>query len=141
MDGHNKKLLDTWEERKQQYTNEYYIFKVRDKEIKIKTHYESLSHIQVPKIAVPTYRSWGDVLKWNLSENFPGEFPYAAGIYPFKREGEDPTRMFAGEGGPERTNKRFHYVSKGLPAARLSTAFDSVTLIRTRPRPSSGYIW
>ena len=133
LDGHNKKLLDTWEERKQQYTNEYYIFKVRDKEIKIKTHYESLSHTQVPKIAVPTYRSWGDVLKWNLSENFPGEFPYAAGIYPFKREGEDPTRMFAGEGGPERTNKRFHYVSKGLPAARLSTAFDSVTLYGQDP--------
>ncbi len=133
LDGHNKKLLDTWKERKQQYTNEYYIFKVRDKEIKIKTHYESLSHTQVPKIAVPTYRSWGDVLKWNLSENFPGEFPYAAGIYPFKREGEDPTRMFAGEGGPERTNKRFHYVSKGLPAARLSTAFDSVTLYGQDP--------
>ena len=133
LDGHNKKILDTWEARKQQYTSEYYIFKVRDKEIKIKTHYESLSHTQVPKIAVPTYRSWGDVLKWNLSENFPGEFPYAAGIYPFKREGEDPTRMFAGEGGPERTNKRFHYVSKGLPAARLSTAFDSVTLYGQDP--------
>ena len=133
LDGHNKKILDTWEARKQQYTSEYYIFKVRDKEIKIKTHYESLSHTQVPKIAVPSYRSWGDVLKWNLSENFPGEFPYAAGIYPFKREGEDPTRMFAGEGGPERTNKRFHYVSKGLPAARLSTAFDSVTLYGQDP--------
>ena len=133
LDGHNKKVLDTWEQRKQQYTNEYYVFKVRDKELKIKTHYESLSHSQVPKIAVPKFRSWGDVLKWNLSENFPGEFPYAAGIYPFKRDGEDPTRMFAGEGGPERTNKRFHYVSKGLPAARLSTAFDSVTLYGQDP--------
>lgn len=133
LDGHNKKLLSTWETRKSQYTNEYYIFKVRDKEIKIKTHYESLSHTQVPKIAVPRYRAWGDVLTWNLQENFPGEFPYTAGIYPFKREGEDPTRMFAGEGGPERTNKRFHYVSKGLPAARLSTAFDSVTLYGQDP--------
>jgi methylmalonyl-CoA mutase len=133
LDGHNKKLLDTWEARKKQYTNEYYIFKVRDKEIKIKTHYESLSHTQISKIAVPQFRSWGDVLKWNLTENFPGEFPYAAGIYPFKREGEDPARMFAGEGGPERTNKRFHYVSKGLPAARLSTAFDSVTLYGQDP--------
>jgi len=133
LEGPNKKILATWEEKKKQYTNEYYVFKVRDKELKIKTYYESLSHTQVPKIAVPRFRSWGDVLKWNLSENFPGEFPYAAGIYPFKREGEDPTRMFAGEGGPERTNKRFHYVSKGLPAARLSTAFDSVTLYGQDP--------
>ncbi|MCD6066747.1 MAG: methylmalonyl-CoA mutase [Bacteroidetes bacterium] len=133
LEGHNKKLLDTWEDRKKQYQNEYYIFKVRDKEIKIKTHYESLSHTQVPKIAVPRFKAWGDVLTWNLQENFPGEFPYTAGIYPFKREGEDPTRMFAGEGGPERTNKRFHYVSKGLPAARLSTAFDSVTLYGQDP--------
>ena len=133
LDGHNKKLLATWDERKTQYTNEYYLFKVRDKEIKIKTHYESLSHTQVPKIAVPRFKAWGDVLTWNLQENFPGDFPYTAGIYPFKREGEDPTRMFAGEGGPERTNKRFHYVSKGLPAARLSTAFDSVTLYGQDP--------
>ncbi|MDP2385870.1 MAG: methylmalonyl-CoA mutase family protein [Bacteroidota bacterium] len=133
LEGHNKKLLETWHDRKQQYQNEYYIFKVRDKEIKIKTHYESLSHSQIPKIAVPRFKAWGDVLTWNLQENFPGEFPYTAGIYPFKREGEDPTRMFAGEGGPERTNKRFHYVSKGLPAARLSTAFDSVTLYGQDP--------
>ena len=108
-------------------------FKVRDKEIKIKTHYESLSHTMVPKISSPKYKGWGDILKWVLSENYPGEFPYAAGIYPFKREGEDPTRMFAGEGGPERTNKRFHYVSLGMPAKRLSTAFDSVTLYGQDP--------
>ncbi|MFO0355997.1 MAG: methylmalonyl-CoA mutase family protein [Sphingobacteriaceae bacterium] len=133
LDGHNRKLIDTWEQRKKQFQDEYYIFKVRDKEIKIKTHYESLSHTQVPKIAVPRFKGWGDILSWNLQENFPGEFPYTAGIYPFKREGEDPTRMFAGEGGPERTNKRFHYVSKGLPAARLSTAFDSVTLYGNDP--------
>lgn len=133
LDGHNKKLLDTWQQRKRLYQDEYYIFKVRDKEIKIKTHHTSLSHTQIPKVAVPKFRSWGDILKWSLQENFPGEFPYTAGIYPFKREGEDPTRMFAGEGGPERTNKRFHYVSKGLPAARLSTAFDSVTLYGNDP--------
>ena len=133
IDGNNLHLLENWENKKKNYTNEYYVFKVRDKEIKIKTHYESLSHTQVPKVAVPQYTGWGDILKWSLRENFPGEFPYTSGIYPFKREGEDPTRMFAGEGGPERTNKRFHYVSLGMPAHRLSTAFDSVTLYGNDP--------
>jgi methylmalonyl-CoA mutase len=133
LDPRNLKTVETFDDKKKQYQNEYYIFKVRDKEIKIKTHYESLSHSQIPKVSVPKYSGWGDILKWSLRENFPGEFPYTAGIYPFKREGEDPTRMFAGEGGPERTNKRFHYVSKGLPAARLSTAFDSVTLYGNDP--------
>ncbi|HWY12105.1 MAG TPA: methylmalonyl-CoA mutase family protein [Bacteroidia bacterium] len=133
LDPRNLKTIEGWEEKKKLYSNEFYIFKVRDKELKIETHYESLSHTQVPKIASPKFTAWGDVLQWNLQENFPGEFPYAAGIYPFKREGEDPTRMFAGEGGPERTNKRFHYVSKGLPTARLSTAFDSVTLYGNDP--------
>ncbi|MFN6039152.1 MAG: cobalamin-dependent protein [Bacteroidota bacterium] len=108
LDPHNKKILENWEQKKKQFSDEFYVFKVRDKEIKIKTHYESLSHSQIPKIASPKFKGWGDILKWVLSENFPGEFPYAAGIYPFKREGEDPTRMFAGEGGPERTNKRYH---------------------------------
>jgi methylmalonyl-CoA mutase len=133
LDPRNLKTVETFDDKKKQYQNEYYIFKVRDKEIKIKTHYESLSHSQIPKVSVPKYSGWGDILKWSLRENFPGEFPYTSGIYPFKREGEDPTRMFAGEGGPERTNKRFHYVSKGLPAARLSTAFDSVTLYGNDP--------
>src|SRR5690554_1271661 len=133
IDPKNLKLLEEWPEKKKQYQDEYFTFKVRDREIKIKTHSESLSHLQIPKIAVPKFEAWGEILKWSLTENFPGEFPYAAGIYPFKREGEDPTRMFAGEGGPERTNKRFHYVSKGLPAARLSTAFDSVTLYGQDP--------
>ena len=82
---------------------------------------------------MPKFKGWGDILKWNLLENVPGEFPYAAGVFPFKRENEDPTRMFAGEGGPERTNKRFHYVSAGMPAKRLSTAFDSVTLYGNDP--------
>ncbi len=133
LDPKNKYLLEHWEEKKAQYTGEYYTYKVRDKEIKIKTHTESLSHTQISKVSVPRFEAWGEILQWALMENFPGEFPYAAGIYPFKREGEDPARMFAGEGGPERTNKRFHYVSKGLPAKRLSTAFDSVTLYGQDP--------
>ena len=133
IDPKNLQLLQNWEAKKRHYQDEFYVFKVRDKELRIKTHTESLSHTQVPKVAVPKFEAWGEILKWALMENFPGEFPYAAGIYPFKREGEDPTRMFAGEGGPERTNKRFHYVSKGLPAARLSTAFDSVTLYGQDP--------
>ncbi len=133
LDPKNKLVIDNWENEKKKYKDEFYIFKVRDKEIKIKTHSESLSHSQIPKVAVPSYEAWGEILQWCLQENFPGSFPYTAGIYPFKREGEDPTRMFAGEGGPERTNKRFHYVSKGLPAARLSTVFDSVTLYGNDP--------
>ena len=133
LDGANKMLIENWDKKVASYKNEYYIFKVRDKEIKIKTHTETLSHLQIPKISLPKYEAWGDILKWNLKENVPGEFPYLAGTFPFKREGEDPTRMFAGEGGPERTNKRFHYVSKGLPAKRLSTAFDSVTLYGNDP--------
>jgi isobutyryl-CoA mutase len=128
-----KQILDNWEKTKQDYQNEYYIFKVRSNELKIKTHTESLSHLQIPKVALPKYEAWGDILRWNLKENVPGVFPFTAGVFPFKRENEDPTRMFAGEGGPERTNKRFHYVSLGLPAKRLSTAFDSVTLYGEDP--------
>ncbi len=133
FDGHNKQIIEGWADKVQQYKNEFFIFKVRDKEIKIQTHYESLAHTQVPKVSTPRYEAWGDILKWNLQENVPGEFPYTAGVFPFKREGEDPTRMFAGEGGPERTNRRFHYVSLGMPAHRLSTAFDSVTLYGQDP--------
>lgn len=133
MDLRNMRMIEEFPEKAQQYKNEFYLFKVRDKELKIKTHYESLSHTQVPKVSTPKYEAWGDLLNWLGQENLPGEFPYAAGIYPFKREGEDPTRMFAGEGGPERTNKRFHYVSLGMPAKRLSTAFDSVTLYGRDP--------
>ncbi len=133
LDPKNKLQLMHWEGKKKLFQDEFYAFKVRDKILKIKTHSESLSHTQIPKVSVPKYEAWGEILQWILNENFPGEFPYAAGIYPFKREGEDPARMFAGEGGPERTNKRFHYVSKGLPAARLSTAFDSVTLYGNDP--------
>lgn len=133
IDPRNMKIIEGWDAKAANYRGEYYTYKVRDKEIKVKTHSESLSHTQIPKVSLPTYEAWGDLLKWNLQENVPGEFPFTAGVFPFKRQGEDPTRMFAGEGGPERTNRRFHYVSKGLPAARLSTAFDSVTLYGEDP--------
>ncbi|MFT4681252.1 MAG: methylmalonyl-CoA mutase [Flavobacteriales bacterium] len=133
LDPRNWLVIEGWPDQAKRYEDDLYIFKVRDKEIKIKTHTESLSHLQIPKVATPNYRNWGDLLRWILQENVPGEFPYTAGIYPFKREGEDPARMFAGEGGPERTNTRFHYVSMGLPAKRLSTAFDSVTLYGNDP--------
>ncbi|MCM8569132.1 methylmalonyl-CoA mutase family protein [Gramella jeungdoensis] len=133
LDPYNWEIILGWNEKVTKYTEPVYSFKVRDKEIKIETHTESLSHTKIPKVALPKYKAWGDILAWCLQENVPGEFPYTAGLYPFKRTGEDPTRMFAGEGGPERTNRRFHYVSQGLPAKRLSTAFDSVTLYGNDP--------
>ena len=133
LDPKNLKLINDWAEVQEKYKNPVYSFKVRDKEIKMETHTESLSHSQIPKVALPKYEAWGDLLKWNLQENVPGEFPYTSGLFPFKRKGEDPTRMFAGEGGPERTNRRFHYVSLGMSAKRLSTAFDSVTLYGQDP--------
>ncbi|WP_186756411.1 methylmalonyl-CoA mutase family protein [Echinicola salinicaeni] len=133
LDPKNKQWLAAWPETKKKYEADFFTFKVRDKEINIKTSSRSLSGTQVPKISLPKYEAWGDILKWGLTENVPGAFPFTAGVFPFKREGEDPTRMFAGEGGPERTNKRFHYVSKDMPAKRLSTAFDSVTLYGEDP--------
>lgn len=133
LDPHNWEILQTWENKRNLYKHAEYKFNVRGKEIRIATHTESLSHQMIPKVVTPSFKSWGDILKWVLQENVPGEFPYTAGLYPFKREGEDPTRMFAGEGGPERTNRRFHYVSLGMPAKRLSTAFDSVTLYGNDP--------
>ncbi|VXB65642.1 Isobutyryl-CoA mutase / P-loop GTPase [Flavobacterium sp. 9R] len=133
LDPYNWEMILTWNDKVNKYKNPVYTFKVRDREIKMATHTESLSHSQIPKVALPKYKAWGDILRWCLQENVPGEFPFTAGLYPFKREGEDPSRMFAGEGGPERTNKRFHYVSAGLPAKRLSTAFDSVTLYGNDP--------
>ena len=129
----NKILIDTWEEVQKKYQEKIFKFKVRDRELSIQTDSTSLSGSSIPKISLPKYEAWGDLLKWQLQENVPGEFPFTAGLFPFKREGEDPTRMFAGEGGPERTNKRFHLVSLGMPAKRLSTAFDSVTLYGNDP--------
>lgn len=133
VDPKNLKVIENWPELQKRYKDEEYVFKVRDKEIRIGTYSESLSHSKIPKVSLPSYRSWGDILTFSLQENVPGSFPFTAGIYPFKRTGEDPTRMFAGEGGPERTNKRFHYLSKSMPAKRLSTAFDSVTLYGNDP--------
>ena len=133
FDPKNWIIIEEWNDKIKKYKDPVYTFKVRDKELSIQTHTESLSHTQVPKVALPKYKGWGDVLRWSLQENVPGEFPYTSGLFPFKREGEDPTRMFAGEGGPERTNRRFHYVSLGMPAKRLSTAFDSVTLYGNDP--------
>ena len=126
-------LLHQWPQMQARYTAEFYEFKVRDKVIRQPLYSETLSHLKIPKVSLPKYHDWGDILHWLLTENVPGEFPFTAGVFPLKREGEDPTRMFAGEGGPERTNRRFHYVSKGLPAKRLSTAFDSVTLYGEDP--------
>ena len=133
LDPYNWEIILNWDDKVKKYKDPIYTFKVRDKEIKIKTHTKSLSHSDIPKVALPKYKAWGDLLQWNLQENVPGEFPYTSGLYPFKRTGEDPTRMFAGEGGPERTNRRFHYVSLGMDAKRLSTAFDSVTLYGNDP--------
>ncbi len=133
LDPYNWDILLGWKDKLKRYRDPVYLYKVRGKEIKIETHTESLAHSQIPKVVLPKFEAWGDILRWVLQENAPGEFPFTAGIYPFKRMGEDPTRMFAGEGGPERTNKRFHYVSMDLPAKRLSTAFDSVTLYGNDP--------
>lgn len=126
-------ILDEWKEKKEAYAADTFTFKVRDKDIPVPTHTRSLSGLRIPKVMLPSYTAWGDILRWTMLENVPGEYPFTAGVFPFKRQEEDPTRMFAGEGGPERTNKRFHYLSAGMPAARLSTAFDSVTLYGEDP--------
>ena len=133
LDPKNMLLIDSWNDLKNSYKKSNFIYSVRDTEISVQTYSESLSGLKIPKISLPKYSCWGDLLHWQLQENLPGKFPYTSGIFPFKREGEDPTRMFAGEGGPERTNKRFHYVSLDMPAKRLSTAFDSVTLYGNDP--------
>ncbi len=133
LDGRCKKIIDEWEDKKEKYRKDEYIYTVRGREIRVQTHRETLSHTKIPRVILPGFEGWGDIVRWSLLENVPGEFPYTAGVYPFKREGEDPTRMFAGEGGPERTNRRFHYLSQDMPAARLSTAFDSVTLYGEDP--------
>src|SRR5579871_1197456 len=129
----SKKLIHEWEETKKLYQKDFFEYDVRGKIIEQPLFTESISHTPIPRIAVPRFKDWGDILRWRLQENFPGKFPYTAGVFPLKRAEEDPTRMFAGEGCPERTNKRFHYVSAGQPAKRLSTAFDSVTLYGEDP--------
>jgi len=129
----SRQALDGWSDLVARYRADTYQFQVRDRVIEQSLYTESLSHLKIPKVVLPKYEDWADILRWVLTENVPGAFPYAAGVFPLKREGEDPTRMFAGEGGPERTNRRFHYVSQGMPAKRLSTAFDSVTLYGEDP--------
>jgi len=133
LEGNCKRLIEQWPSLKEAYKKEIFSYSVRNKVIEVNNTTTSLSGTQIPKVSLPSYHDWGDILTWQLQENVPGSFPYTAGVFPFKRKGEDPTRMFAGEGGPERTNKRFHYVSMELPAKRLSTAFDSVTLYGENP--------
>ena len=133
LDVAPKKILDGWDDLYERYKQETFDVKIRDRVIKNELYRESLSGLKIPRVAMPDTKHEGERLKFALKENLPGYFPYTAGVFPFKREGEDPTRMFAGEGTPERTNKRFHYVSEGLEAARLSTAFDSVTLYGEDP--------
>ncbi len=133
LDPVNRRALEHWDAMVAEYTGEEFVYRVRGREIQVPLHEETLSHTPIPKVALPRYRSWGDRLQWLLQENLPGEFPYTAGVYPFKRMEEDPARMFAGEGPPEQTNRRFHYLAEGMPAKRLSTAFDSVTLYGSDP--------
>jgi methylmalonyl-CoA mutase len=133
QDGNSRAQLGGWNALVERYSAEQYTYEVRGKPIHQPLTSKSLSGLTIRKVALPRYRDWGDRLRWLCRENVPGEYPYTAGVFPLKREGEDPARMFAGEGGPERTNKRFHYVSAGMPAKRLSTAFDSVTLYGEDP--------
>ena len=131
----SRKLIANWSQKVKEYQKDFYEYTVREKVIRQEMFTESLSGTRIPKVVLPRFKDWGDILRWQAQENAPGLFPFTAGVFPLKREGEDPTRMFAGEGGPERTNRRFHYVSMDQPAKRLSTAFDSVTLYGEDPDP------
>ena len=133
LEARSKKLLDMWPQMQEAYAGDEYVVKIRDKEIRTALTHTSLSGSKIRKVALPRYEDHGELLKWLLLENVPGSFPYTAGVFAFKRENEDPTRMFAGEGDPFRTNRRFKLLSEGMPAKRLSTAFDSVTLYGNDP--------
>ncbi len=122
-----------WPELRQSYLGDQFSYEVRGKTLKQPLKVESLSHLQIPRVAVPNFQDAGEIVRFGFLENVPGSFPYTAGVFPLKRQNEDPKRMFAGEGGPARTNERFHYLCKGEPAKRLSTAFDSVTLYGEDP--------
>jgi methylmalonyl-CoA mutase len=135
LDAASNKLLEDWPETKRTYAGDEQVVKVRDKEIRTRLNTVSLSGSKLPKVALPGFEDHGEILKWRMRENLPGFFPFTAGVFAFKRENEDPTRMFAGEGDPFRTNRRFHLLSKDVPAKRLSTAFDSVTLYGFDPDP------
>ncbi|MEK7385505.1 MAG: methylmalonyl-CoA mutase family protein, partial [candidate division NC10 bacterium] len=128
LDARSKKLLASWPGTLKAYSGDEYVLKVRGKETRTRLNSDSLSGTKLPKVALPRFEDAGEILRWQLRENLPGSFPYTAGVFAFKRENEDPTRMFAGEGDPFRTNRRFHLLSRDMPAKRLSTAFDSVTL-------------
>ncbi len=133
LDARSRKLLDMWPQMQKAYAGDEYVVKIRDKEIRTRLVHTSLSGSKIRKVALPRYEDHGELLKWLLLENVPGSFPYTGGVFAFKRENEDPTRMFAGEGDPFRTNRRFKLLSEGMPAKRLSTAFDSVTLYGNEP--------
>ncbi|MFC0475869.1 fused isobutyryl-CoA mutase/GTPase IcmF [Robertmurraya beringensis] len=133
LTSETKKVLSSWEEKQKLYSSDHFVTRIRDKEIVTILKTKSLSGLLIPKVVLPKYKDYGEIIRWVYKENVPGEFPYTAGVFPFKREGEDPKRQFAGEGTPERTNRRFHYLSKDDDAKRLSTAFDSVTLYGEDP--------
>jgi methylmalonyl-CoA mutase len=135
LDPDTAAVLDGWEESRSRYAGDEVSYPVRDRTVSVEAASTTLSGTRVPKVAFPRFRGWGDRVRWGLQENVPGAFPFTAGVFPVRRTTEDPTRMFAGEGGPEQTNRRFHYLSSGMPAARLSTAFDSVTLYGENPDP------
>ncbi|WP_372695707.1 methylmalonyl-CoA mutase family protein [Immundisolibacter sp.] len=135
LDDASLALLRDWPARHDAVTSEHYAYDVRGRTVSGDNYVETLSDLRIPKLAPPPYRDWGELLRFLGNENLPGAYPYTGGVYPYRRAGEDPIRMFAGEGTPERTNRRFHYLSKGQPAARLSTAFDSVTLYGEDPHP------
>ena len=135
LDAISRRLLEAWPAQQERYSGEVFRYEVRGRAVEQPLTRTSLSGTRVPRVVLPRYTDWGAVLEWQLRENVPGGWPYTAGVFPLKRAGEDPARMFAGEGGPERTNRRFHYVSRGMPAKRLSTAFDSVTLYGEDPDP------
>ncbi|MFA8438326.1 fused isobutyryl-CoA mutase/GTPase IcmF [Pueribacillus sp. YX66] len=133
LSSETKMLLKNWKQLKKSYAKKQYVTKVRDNEIVTDLKVTSLSGLQIPKVSLPKYSDWGEIVRWLRKENVPGSFPFTAGVFPFKRQTEDPKRQFAGEGPPERTNRRFHYLSKNDAAKRLSTAFDSVTLYGEDP--------
>ncbi|MCM3744199.1 methylmalonyl-CoA mutase family protein [Sporosarcina luteola] len=133
LSAESKRILNNWETLKESYAGDEFVTKIRDKELRTLLTTTSLSGLKIPKVSLPKFKDYGEILRWVYKENVPGSFPYTAGVFPFKREGEDPKRQFAGEGTPERTNRRFHYLSKDDDAKRLSTAFDSVTLYGEDP--------
>ena len=133
IDDENLELVDNWDDLKERYAQDEYVVNLGSRELTFDTKVETLSGLEIPKVALPEFRDWGDILEWQLTENTPGRFPFTAGVYPFKRTDESPRRMFAGEGTPDRTNRRFHLLAESEDANRLSTAFDSVTLYGEDP--------